>query len=1187
MLDLSPVAIGVLLFLLGLVFVILTLLFLRLIPRLPGAPGHKPATPVASTLLDTSEEAVLVVQTGGRILYINQPARDLFSYWEPAPNLENLARRSRPSEVFLALCAGQSHARFMLKGRFIEGSSFYLPPNLAGGSGQGAYLVSLRRPGLMLRDSDGARADLSAPQESLPPGPGSAGQTFNFFTELTRTMASSLDLENTLKAILESIERLFPSDLMEISIWDPEAQRLTPYRLVGLPGIDRRLEKVAERHQANAGYSGFVVANQEALLVLDAGAFRLAQPADDRQRYPYQSYLGAPMLIGGCLVGTLELASLAKESYSENDLEVVNLLSGQAAVAVNNALLYAQELQRSTELAGLANLAQSVSVVRDPQDLYARLIDSISGLLVVEILGFLIYDENRRILEGQEPFLGLQPNVLEWLRAPIDPGSPAEAIWQQCDPIVVSDAPEDPRIQAFGLHHLALAAGIRQTVWMPLSSSGRTLGYLLAANKRDGTPFDSNDLRILAIIAGQAAPIIDNAALVQQSRRRAQRAETLRRIASLTSSAATLEEIIKFSVLDLARLLQADAAVILLRDESRDELRLHRPSAFGVSLEAADRLGRLAVEDPRFSETATGSRQLLFQEDLSAGGATLSAFYQPLVDAIQIHSVISAPLAVRERTIGELFIASQKPGYYSHGDAQTVATAAWQLAAAIERSALYSQTDQNLRRRVDQLVALTRVSRELNTTLDLEGLLQRVYDEAIGATRSDCGSILLFDLSAAGSNGTAAPVRLHLGCPHPSDLDLFERRVVSQAETLIVPGYASDAAHEPGEAQTDAYVQADLEGLLPAHTGVQSAMGVPIAYQGRVAGILHLHSQTPGHFGEPEREIGEALAIQAAIAIGNAQRYEEQQRRSVELKQRVETLSRIFDVTQILQTEQPLEQSLEAIAAAIQSTTPFEIVLISVYEPEGDHFIRKVGAGIPQPEMDQLLAHPARRASLEGLLQPRYRQSNSYFIPSEQSELLPDELVSCASPTLGLLAPANENGANETSEPAWKPNDLLLMPLYTGSGEPLGLISVDWPRDHTRPNHATIETLEIFGSQAALVIETQLKVHGLRSQALQMADELEFARRMAEKAQAHLPVLLHKDLEQTLAAQALSQRARRIPRRAGNHRVDQSPDQDPRCPADSGSRNPDPHGFRDDADRRRQRRQSQPDPYAGLHSGGR
>ena len=62
------------------------------------------------------------------------------------------------------------------------------------------------------------------------------------------------------------------------------------------------------------------------------------------------------------------------------------------------------------------------------------------------------------------------------------------------------------------------------------------------------------------VIAGQAATIIDNAVLVQQARQRSQRSESLRRIASLVASSATLDEILRFSVQELAQLLRADIA---------------------------------------------------------------------------------------------------------------------------------------------------------------------------------------------------------------------------------------------------------------------------------------------------------------------------------------------------------------------------------------------------------------------------------------------------------------------------------------------------------------------------------------------------------------------------------------------------------------------------------------------------
>ena len=141
-------------------------------------------------------------------------------------------------------------------------------------------------------------------------------------------MASSLDLEATLQAVLESVERLLPSEFLEITLWDAEAGHLVPYRLVGMTGIDRRLEKASEPYRPDQGYSGYLITHHKALLVKDVGSFRQARPAVDRQRYPFQSYIGVPLMLAGELIGTLELASLSKDNYTESDLQVLRLLAG-------------------------------------------------------------------------------------------------------------------------------------------------------------------------------------------------------------------------------------------------------------------------------------------------------------------------------------------------------------------------------------------------------------------------------------------------------------------------------------------------------------------------------------------------------------------------------------------------------------------------------------------------------------------------------------------------------------------------------------------------------------------------------------------------------------------------------------------------------------------------------------------
>lgn len=1086
---------GIMLPLLGLAILGLVLALTRLAPRNQPRSGIQVNSPMLVGL-NPHGQAVLLIEQGGRIAHINQTAREWFNAWEDEPNLERLARRTHPAATFLAMCATEGQARFFVNNRAVDGTSY---ATNVGGSRR--MVVALQRPQLILEEN--------------PEGPAgnetAISQAFGIFSQLSQAMASSLKLEPTLLTILSSIQQLIPADFPQICLWNTDRRLLTPYRLSKMAEAEHRLEQLPPRSIETGSYDEHLVFRRQHLLIKDVNAFRQLHPSTALRGITFRSYIAVPLLVGGELIGTLELASLAKDGFSQNDLDVLVLLSGQAGVALRNALIYEQEQRRTIELAGLAKLTQAISSVRDHHYLFSRLVDSITPLLNVEILGFSVYDENRRILQGQAPFQGIQETTLEWTRVEILPGSPAEALWQQQEIIVAEDAQNDPRLKTYGLDHLAMAAGIRQMVMVPLTSGGRSLGYLQAANKINGTAFDEDDLRLLSIIAGQSAPIIENAALVLQSTRRAQRAETLRRIASLAGSSATLDEVLKYSLQDLARLLQADYAAIFVLDEVRNDLRLHRGSVFGIAEAQAATLARLPLDDPQARLSVTLSQKPFLSDDVTQDERVLT-MYHPLVFSLELHSAIVVPLVTRNRGIGELMLGSREIGFFNQNDLQSVSTAAGQLAAAIEQAHLYSQTDEGLRRRLDHFTALARISRELNSTINLEYLIQLVYDEAVQTTRADCGAILLFDTfshspaeGSTAASGQALRLILHVGDPLEKTLPAIEKKALEAGESFVVDNY-EEAPETVGR---------------PPHEGIQSAMVVPIAYQEQTAGLIILHARTPSRFDPNAREVVEALSVQAAIALGNAHRYNEQLRRNELLNRRVETQAKLLEITEALQSHQPLEQALENIAYAIQDATPFNTILISRFNPETRQLERIAGAGLSLSDMQTLREHPQSWDMVQQVLQAEFRIGNAYFIPYERMPILPAELHA-----INVL-PMPEEKSGQLNPHAWHPDDVLALPLLDADKNPLGLISVDAPRNGLRPDQPTIETLEIFASQCALVIATQNRFNQLSSRQQSLEHDIQRASKSLQESQTSLTSLVQREMEQTLLLQQLSQRSQR------------------------------------------------------------
>ena len=1055
-----------------LLLLVLVVLWFRRLPENVQAGGMpNPAVEIPSSTNLT--EAIVTVQPGGRVDYLNDLARDWFGLRaDELPEIEKLIRKARPAEDFLNLCATHGQKRLSVGGRLVEATSYQVP---------GPYplmFITMRSVGLA------ANVDVALSDSSM----------LKIISDFGRGVTESLDLDNTIYSILLNVSHLVPADVMEIKIWDLPRKTFDTYTL-DPSGASKTMRAYTSQFGA---LTETLVARRATILIPD---IRSANPemAQLGEKSPVLSYIGLPLFANNELIGVLEFGHLSAGTLGQHDLDLLQLVSSQAGFGIQNARTYANELRRSKELSGLVNLTQSVGVTQDYSSLINRLIDSISPLFAVDILGFLLYDANKRTLEGQVPFQGLPRHIVEIYRTTILPESPAEKVIQEGRLISTRNAADDRIWGELGLQTIAQAASLRESVLAPMIAGEQFVGFVQISNhKQASVEFSESELRLVETVASQAAGIIHNSFLVERTRQRAIRSDGLRRIANLSTSTAGLDEIVQLSVDELARLLRCDLVALFLEDQKSGGLQLHENSVFGVSTEAKSPLLRLHAEGVPYRATVAGTRKSISTGRLSLE-RNISSGYLPLFSRLQMESVLIVPVAVREKSLGELILGSRKTDFFGNYDLEIALAAAGQLADAIEDNSRFMQTDDVLRRRVEQLSSLARVSRELNTTQDLKSLLEVIRDEALRVTRAECGAILLFD-----SNVSSFPpsISLSIGCPLPSTFPHIEQTVIETGKPQLVEDYTEN-------------------GKIPIHAGVVSALIVPILDQEKTVGLMHLHSGQSSFFDVPSLEIAQTLASQAAVAIGNVERFQKQ-RESVEvLRRRAETLSRLTEVAGGLNFENPLDQTLRAILISMCEATPFETALISVLEP-GGLLKRITGVGFTPEMLNDLMARKQPLVSLQQMLKPQFLVSRSYFIPVDQAPIIPSDI---------LLVTVNPASDTERSATVWDPDDLLIIPLEDETGNTLGIISVDSPRNGLRPDRATIESLEIFASQASIAILTYGRFTELRNKVDSLKSGLDRQERFINLTQKDLPILLRKDLDQTIAIHNLDHRGQRV--RAG------------------------------------------------------
>jgi signal transduction histidine kinase len=168
-----------------------------------------------------------------------------------------------------------------------------------------------------------------------------------------------------------------------------------------------------------------------------------------------------------------------------------------------------------------------------------------------------------------------------------------------------------------------------------------------------------------------------------------------------------------------------------------------------------------------------------------------------------------------------------------------------------------------LQRTVDALNQLVQISLILNSTLELDTLLQVIMDAATDLTDSEGVSILLMDKNTRELRFAAAtgldPNRLAAMAEIPVPLDgSVAGTILTQDRAIIIDDVSRDSRH---------YRQVDQQTQF--HT--RSILGVPMRIREQAVGVLEAVNKRQGRFTDDDVRWLTILASQAAIAIENTQ----------------------------------------------------------------------------------------------------------------------------------------------------------------------------------------------------------------------------------------------------------------------------------------------------------------------------
>ena len=315
--------------------------------------------------------------------------------------------------------------------------------------------------------------------------------------------------------------------VMDLDILLDRAARLVQesfgHHHVGLFTLDREREEVVMRAKAGSyaaifrdhrlklseGMVGWVARHGQTLLANDVSAEpRHINPFPDEEEMVTQSELSVPLRVGGEVVGVLDVQSPQLNAFGENDVMVMETLADQVAVAIENARLFEEVQQRVAELdalrrtslqltsslalpAVLDGIAESALTLVGAADCHIYLYDEASETFA---FGAALWKDGRREAA---------------VKAPRRAGLTA-AVVREGHSVVINDAPHHP----FYTTPEAQKWNVQAIAGFPLKQAGQVLGAFTIAFVEPHT-FSQAELRVLGLLADQAAIAIENARLVE------------------------------------------------------------------------------------------------------------------------------------------------------------------------------------------------------------------------------------------------------------------------------------------------------------------------------------------------------------------------------------------------------------------------------------------------------------------------------------------------------------------------------------------------------------------------------------------------------------------------------------------------------------------------------------------------
>jgi len=658
--------------------------------------------------------------------------------------------------------------------------------------------------------------------------------------EVGRDVSSTLDLAKVMDRIAGHAKELLRAD--NSAIFLPDAEGTTYKAIVALGDIADALRGTEVR--PGIGLIGSIIQSGQAEFVNDTAAdARVVQIAGTPQLSD-ERLMVAPLLAGTRVKGAMAVWRNGGTPFDRTDMEFLVGLSLQAAVAMENARLFADAQQRAAELDTVNTVSQQLAGKLDIAALIEMAGEKVRELFRADIAYVALLDRAAGMIQFPYQY-GEESKPLEYGKGL------TSRIIQSGKPLVIN---EDTFRKTEALGARIRGKRAKSYLGVPIFVGGEAQGVISVQSTEKERAYREADERLLSTIAANVGVALANARLFNETQVSLQQqtasAEILRVIsASPTDVQPVFEAIVETAI----RLLALDRAALVRVEGSRyRSMAVASPDGFET--------GRWPDPVPIDPEANFPSQAIVWKRTVHIpdwDAVELPERQKMVRETTGARASLNVPLLRDDEAIGALMLFRNRPGGFTDKEIALAESFRDQAVIAIENVRLFRETQEALERQTATSEVLGVIS---SSVADTAPVFDKILDscsklfatEQLGIFRIEEDGLLHMGAwrgEAMEAVGSAFPAPLG---------NTMTAVAIRERRTVHVPDVDAMADRPPV-----------LTKVLEKG-GNFAVAWAPMLWESSGVGSLCIMRRPARPFGDKELELLRTFADQAVIAIQNA-----------------------------------------------------------------------------------------------------------------------------------------------------------------------------------------------------------------------------------------------------------------------------------------------------------------------------